>query len=525
MTSDGFIDARDSGLSSISGSVCIVGSGAAGLTLAAKLAETKRDVILIESGGFSLEGDTQELYSGRNIGLPYHSLTACRLRYFGGTTNHWSGYCRANDAIDYEGRSELDLPKWPVGQSDLEPWISEASRLLRIQPDHFDPMTILRNTTLSEDELLDSRSTDLESKVFQITWDYRFADIYKEILDKSESFRAFMHLNLCHIQLSSDGSRVSHLECATLSGKRIKVDAQQFVLCCHGIENARLLLTSNDVLKSGIGNQYDHVGRYFMDHIYFHASRFVPNRTFPKLYSRRFARVHSVNVNLSFNEDYLRDNKMLQYYCRFNPVRVDEATEFAMRRIRTGFFRPGDTEFLQDIMTVAKEISGAADFMLAKSDLAFTPPAYYGLEHRLEQQPNPNSRVVISDRRDQLGNLIADLDWQITDTDVDCFERGQSKIAQELAVLGLGRVQEETINRELVESRVLGHYHQIGTARMSEYDQDGVVDENCKVHGVANLFIGGSSVFPTAGYSGPTMMIVALSLRLGAHLAEIQKRA
>jgi len=142
------------------------------------------------------------------------------------------------------------------------------------------------------------------------------------------------------------------------------------------------------------------------------------------------------------------------------------------------------------------------------------------MEHRLEQAPNPASRVVISDRKDALDCPIADLDWQVNETDLDSFRNGQAEIARELAALGWGRFQEEEITMDLVKERVSGHYHQIGTTRMSASARDGVVDRDCKVHGVGNLYIGGSSVFPTAGYSGPTMMIIAFAMRLAEHLKE-----
>jgi len=109
-----FLDARtDDVPEEVTASVCIVGAGAAGITLARALARTVPDVVLVEAGGFRLDGETQNLFAGQQLGLPYYNLLSCRLRYFGGTTNHWSGYCRPNDPVDYEGRPELGLPRWP----------------------------------------------------------------------------------------------------------------------------------------------------------------------------------------------------------------------------------------------------------------------------------------------------------------------------------------------------------------------------------------------------------------------------
>lgn len=513
-----FIDAkRDELGSDMQANVCIVGAGAAGLSLARKLSKTVSDILLVESGDFALDGVTQSLFSGHQLGLPYHALTSCRLRYWGGTTNHWSGYCRANDPIDYEGRSELDLPTWPVNHDDLEAYISEAADELGLSAGQFDAAQALQDAGLNDQHLLDDESDILSTKVAQFAEDKRLGPRYRDDVENNPNITPILNLNLTHIQLSHDAQRVEHCDFATLNGKKVKVTANLFVIATHGIENARQLLTSNDVMTSGIGNEYDHVGRYFMDHIAFKASAMIPSAQFPLHLDEEFAKKRNFNANLSLTDDYLRDNEMLQYYCRFVPAQNEMLWETA-RQVRAGINRPGSLEFLSDVAELVNSIPTNWGQWQRKAQLNWPLPEVYYLEQRLEQAPNPNSRVVVSDRRDAVGNLIADLDWQITDHDVRSFAKGQDAMIREISALGLGRVQAEEINRELVEERLFGHYHQIGTTRMSTAAQDGVVDANCRVHGVGNLYIAGSSVFPTAGYSGPTMMIMALAYRLADHI-------
>lgn len=515
----GYIDARNSDAGDvIEASVCVVGSGAAGITLARKLAQSVKDVVLIESGGFSLEGETQNLFSGQSLSLPYFNLAACRLRYFGGTTNHWSGYCRANDAIDYDGRPELNLPRWPVRHDEVQPYIAEAAESLGISSKFFEPKFFFEREGLPSEDLVDNKSQILQTKVFQIAQDIRLGPKYRDELGSSPNIRIFHHLNLTHIQLSPDGGEVIHLDCATLNGRKVRVKAKTYALCCHAIENARQLLTSNDVMNTGIGNAHDHVGRYFMDHTHIRSSRLIPSPTFPVVYDRMYADNYHLNANVGFTDDFIRSERLLQYYCRFNPVYIDPKTKEALSYMRDEVMQPGSTAFLKDVATVLGEMGGVARFGLSRLNIRHFQPDYYELEHRLEQAPNPDSRVVVSDRRDAVGNLIADLDWQILEEDVRSFRVGQERIASEFAALGYGRVQLEDIDMDLVKSRIAGHYHQIGTTRMSDAPEDGVVDRNLRVHGVSNLYIGGSSVFPTAGYSGPTMMIVGFSIRLAEHI-------
>lgn len=515
----GFVDARTDDLpSEITASVCVVGAGAAGITLARKLAEDVSDVVLIEAGGFRPDGQTQGLFAGRQLGLPYYNLISCRLRYFGGTTNHWSGYCRANDLIDYEGRPELDLPRWPVTHDDLVPYITEAGSSLGVESLHFDPGAALAARGLNSGELVEDSSDILLTKTFLFARNKRLGPYYQDEIAQNPNLRGITNLNLTRIQLTGDGGSVDHLVCKTTTGKEVTVRARKYALCCHAIENARQLLASNDVQTNGVGNDSDHVGRYFMDHTHIYASKFIPTKAFPAVYNREYSKNYALNANMSFTDAFTREAKLLQYYCRFNPVYFSDETREALRNIREQAMEPGDLGFLRDVATATGELVGLSKAAMLRFGLRHDLPAYFEMEHRLEQAPNPASRVVLSERTDALGSRIADLDWRILDSDVDSFKRGQEIVGRELSALGWGRMIEEEITRDLVESRIAGHYHQIGTTRMAETAADGVVDPDCKVFGVSNLYVGGSSIFPTAGYSGPTMMIVAFAMRLADHM-------
>lgn len=494
------------------------GAGAAGITLARELSKTLPDVVLVEAGGMEIDGQTQGLYAGRQLGLPYFNLSSCRLRFFGGTTNHWSGYCRANDPIDYERRPEAGLPGWPFSADDLAPFVDRAAESLGIASEFSNPAQAVADAGFSSAALVGGEDTPLETKVFQIAEQIRLGPLNAEDFAAAENLQNFLYLNLTHIQLAEDGSEVRHVEAATLNGRKVRIKARAYVLCCHAIENARLLLASDDVMSAGIGNDHDLVGRYFMDHIHIHASRFVPSPSFPKVYNAVYAKQRNVNANIGFSDAFLRDNGLLQYYCRFNPKYLSDAGAEALENLAWNYKQPGDLDFLADVAQVMTELSGAVKYEMMRKDLRYSAPDYYTLEHRLEQAPNPDSRVVLSERRDALGSRIADLDWRINDFDVRSFAEGQAALGREMAALGYGRIEEEEITRELVEDRLAGHYHHIGTTKMSDDPSSGVVDANCRVHGVSNLYVGGSSTFPTAGYSGPTMMLIAMAMRLSDHL-------
>lgn len=168
--------------------VCIIGAGAAEITLARKLTGVE-EVILVDSGDFGLDGATQSLYTAKNVGLKYLDLLKCRLRYFGGTTNHWNGYCKTNDIIDYEGRKEIDLPRWPVQHEDLERYIDEARIELGLSYDFFDNTQLLQDKRIPQSDLLESYSPDLQTKVFQLTTHMRFSSIYKDSLEAQDNLK------------------------------------------------------------------------------------------------------------------------------------------------------------------------------------------------------------------------------------------------------------------------------------------------------------------------------------------------
>ena len=515
-----FIDANDESVANkLKASVCIIGAGAAGITLANNLAGVD-DVLLIESGDFEIDGRTQALYSGSNIGLPYFDLLGCRLRYFGGTTNHWGGYCRPNDPIDYEGRDEVSLPKWPIDEKNLSPYINKAAKELGLSTEFYNAELLLAAKGAPTDELLENVSSDFYTKVFQGTKKLRFSQIYRDKLSKQNNLRVCLNLNAIHVQLTPDASRVSSIRCKTLNGKVITVEAKEFVLASHAIENARLMLNSNDIQQKGVGNQYDHVGRYFMDHAHISASKLIPSDKFPGIYNSVASRRFDLNANLSFTDDYLRKNHILQYYCRFNPVYTVEKVVDSLRGVKSNIMEPFSEELFNDIKTVVNNLEGSVNFLSARYGVSQPLPKYYSLEHRIEQAPNPDSRVVISKTKDALGVPQADLQWKLNEHDYRTFRVGHEKVIKELSALGMGRFITEEITPELVDERIAGHYHHIGTTKMSAYPSDGVVDQDCKVHNLSNLYVAGSSIFPTAGYSGPTMMIVAFAIRLAEHISE-----
>ncbi|OGB04488.1 MAG: hypothetical protein A3E25_17965 [Burkholderiales bacterium RIFCSPHIGHO2_12_FULL_69_20] len=504
--------------------LCIVGAGAAGITLAANLAATKLRVLLLEGGGERMSGESQGLYQAEQTGLDYFDLTACRLRYFGGTTNHWGGYCRENDPIDYERRPDVGLPGWPLTHADVAPYVDRAAVQLGLDPEGFSPKPHFARHSQAGDRLLEDLSDQFETKVFQLSKRLRFQELYADQLRDSSNTHVLLNANVVHLALNQAGTSVAHLQVRGAGGRRrFRGRAKRFVLAAHAIENARLLLLSDDVQRSGIGNGHDQVGRYFMEHPHVVNGLFFPSPRFPAIYGMdRLQRV-GLNANLGLSRSSMTRQRILQYYCRFVPVYDFDRSADAVKRVADGFWEPMDLRMLKALSRVTQRPLEALRFGAYRAGVLQPRPVAYSLDHRIEQAPSPESRITLSDAKDALGLRRARLHWQLNDIDYRTFDVGQQTVMAELSRLGMGQFKAARLGREAVDAGVFGHYHHIGTTRMGTSPTGSVVDTNCRVHGVDNLFMAGSSVFASSGYSGPTMMLIAFAIRLAEHLVKLSQ--
>jgi choline dehydrogenase-like flavoprotein len=172
---------------------------------------------------------------------------------------------------------------------------------------------------------------------------------------------------------------------------------------------------------------------------------------------------------------------------------------------------------LADFRRVIGDLPGTAAFVgrYLRGKSSLTPPKSMWLLSMCEQAPNPDSRVMLSDQRDPLGMLRIRLDWRLTELDRRTAEMTATSVRDEFSRLGIAQVKQAAWLSSASDWRqhLSGAFHPTGTTRMSVNPGDGVVDANCRVHGTANLYVGGSSVFPTSGYANPTLTIVALAIR------------
>lgn len=496
--------------------ICILGAGAAGISLARELDGSGFEVCLIESGGFDYEMQVQDLYRGDISGRSYYPLHATRLRMFGGSTNHWGGFSRQFDDIDFEPRPWVKWSGWPFGLDELQPYYARAHRTCELGPPDYSVDTWTRPYFQG----LALENTLLQNGVFQNSTPTRFGETYRAQIEASENIRAVLHATATNIALHPDGRRVKRVELATLSGKRFFASAKRYVIALGGIENPRLLLNSNDVLRNGIGNGRDLVGRYFMEHPIMPVGELLvtdPDSS-TDLYRRRNVDGTAVHGFITVRPEILRARKMINCGVLLQRRNWGDSSDgpasvkHVMDKIASG--RVPD-ELLEHVANIVTDLDG----ILSATYNKLRDRRLFNVIYWAESVPNPDSRVKLSADTDPFGKRRVDLDWRLTEQDRENLRNLHAVLAQELGRTGLGRLHLSfDADADAWPEDLVGSHHHMGTTRMAESPDRGVVDGNCRVHGIENLYVAGSSVFPTAGQANPTLTLVALAIRLADHL-------
>ena len=517
-------DLRTDDLSDLHGEVCIVGAGAAGITAARRLLALGRQVLLIESGGTDYEEDIADLNGGRSVGQSYYELEHSRLRLFGGTAAIWGGRVAELDPIDFAVRSWVPWSGWPLSHDDLRPHYRNAWRLLGLAYP-------ARSGGLGRNV----RVPDFDGNHLSVRYWGFDADAARFTFDACSDLHShpncliLTHATVCEILTSPDGEFVEEIVVRAHRGRDIRIRARAFLLAAGGIENARLLLASNRQAPNGLGNGHDLVGRFFMEHPHARGGRVITAATWNLL--KAFGRSHMVDGRrvaalIAVAEREQERLGILNSSLTVAPRQPENARQFTAMRVYNKVKHDlAPTRVARTAWRRAKSMATSAQMIadpLRPWILHRMGILEVALLVRAEQSPNPNSRVTLSGERDGLGMQRVELDWRLTDLDKRSVVGLVEAFAGECERLGLGRVeparwledpQQPWRTDSLISAHPIGGYHHMGTTRMASDAKRGVTDAFGKVFGVHNLYIAGSSLFPTSGWANPTLTLMALALR------------
>jgi len=539
---------------SLQSDVCIVGAGAAGITLALELIDSGLEVLLVESGGLQAEKNVQKLYEGAVADERMHSEPhRYRQRRFGGSTTIWGGRCVPLDDIDFEARDYINASGWPIDGQTLRPFYERANRLCEAGEFEYSARASFNRPLrpMIDGFVSNHFSTDTLER-FSCPTD--FGARYADRLRSARNVRVLLHANLSQLNFQANGLAVESLTLKTLDRKQINVRARQVVLAVGGLETARILLANRDKWSQGIGNQHDLVGRYYMCHIAGTLGTLKQNGTDrvwhgyditdDGIYCRR---------RLALTAQVQREHRIGNFIARLHHPRITDpehrtavlsALQLAKgmisyeygKRLHGGEQLSWRTwmQHLRNVVTGPGEILAFGHHMLRDRFLSTrkfpsviikSTAGHYSLDFHAEQEPNAGSRVTLSDDRDELGMQRLLVDWRYTRQDIGTVSEAVRLLAADLRSSGVGVFEYDPDSVEL-ESTRYGAYggHHLGTARMGNDPRTSVVDANCRIHGIDNLFVAGGAVFPTSSQANPTLTIVALALRLGAELKARQAR-
>jgi choline dehydrogenase-like flavoprotein len=503
--------------------LCVVGSGAAGLAIASEMMGTRIKTVIVESGGLEHEPPTQALYDVDISGLPHPGATEGRFRICGGSTTRWGGQALPLMPLDFERREWVPHSGWPISFGELSTYYVRACQFLLVDNLNFDSDLFAHLRT--RPPAFDAHRVWYHFSKWSPKPSVR--EHHLPNLGNSDGCTLLLHANVTGVVLDGNLNRAETIEVCSLAGQKANVRARAFVLCVGGIETARLLLTNDKQQPNGIGNEHDLVGRFFQDHP---SAMIGWLKTWDPAGAQRLLNVFHKN-GLKYS---VRCTATPQWQQQHQTLNVSMGTTFV-----------DDGSALQDVKDVYTalrrgQISGSVARKLLRTvrhPAAALLPAWYFLAHgrsfapgahmriglTSEQEPNPESRILLSDRTDALGIRRSNVRWKLTELTRHTIRQFAAVLHEEFRRARIGDIElDEWVldDAQPWTDHLTDQFHHIGTARMNDSPRLGVVDRNCQIHGVANLYVGSSAVFPTSGHSNPTLTIIALCMRLADRLKD-----
>ena len=496
--------------------VCIIGSGAAGITVAREFIGSAYSVLLLEGGGNLFEPPSQDPYQSEIVGLPHGGIHEGRVRVLGGTTTWWAGQILPLFDIDFEKRDWVAHSGWPIAKQDLRSYYLRAEEVMQAPHATYEPETWPRSG-ISPPTYDNSKLIAFYSQFARVP---DFAKKYRDDLQAAANITVLTHANVVSLEANEGASALREARVRSFQQQNARVQARFFIVCCGGIDTPRLLLASSSVEPNGIGNEQDVVGRFFQDHPGIN----LPVRLHdPKRFSGWYNSFRKEGIRyvlkVGASAELQRQHRILNTGAEvYYPAPEDDpigAAKQVLKALRDPAQRSQAPQALAAVVRQPGKVMVAAYryYLLRQPASVGSGQPHLGMG--CEQEPNPASRVTLSRETDSLGMRRTVLDWRLTGSEVRSIEVFAQAVAEEWQRLGVAELDLSNFDLSGREHHgFMDANHHIGTTRMGTDRKTSVVDSHCRVHGYDNLYIGSSSVFPTGGYSNPTFTTLALCLRI-----------
>ena len=531
--------------------VCVVGAGPVGIALALACEQYGLSVLVLESGREQPDRFAATLTAGHAVNAVHHVATDLAIcRGLGGTSRWWGGRCVPLDAVDFARRPHLPGAAWPIAHDEITPWYEAAAAFFGIASARFTaaaaPWT----------EFGDVRCDQLERWTPEIDAGRR----HRSRLAGSPRVTVLLGATVTEMHLTEDGQRISALTLGD-TGRKVRIEPRKLVLACGGLETTRLFLQAQRDRPQLFGGHDGPLGRGYMGHLSGKIADliladpaavrvhdfFLDDGVFAR---RRFtlkaeAQLRERLLNIAFWADNPpfhmpgHGNGLLSLVWLALAI-APIGRRLVAEGVRINHVGPRPRRWarhagnvMRSLFSTVREIAAILHARLLSSPrrpgfLVRSADGRYALHYMAEQAPNEESRVKLSDRTDALGLPFLDIDLRYSEADAHSVLQAHQLLDQSLRAAGLGHLEYRAPPQARIASilqQATEGYHQIGTTRMGLTPQDGVVDAACRVHGIDNLYVSSSSVFPCSGQANPTFPAVALALRLAAHLADDARRS
>ena len=507
----------------------IVGAGIAGLVLADAMRGSCREVDVLEAGGESLEPESQALYAAEMAATPHLGTTEGRFRVYGGSSTRWGGQLLPLAPHDFARRPHVPHSGWPLDPAELSPYLSSCEQLLGVNHAPFDS-GLLEHLPRPGPEVSEA---DLQPR-FSKWAPFRCRNVARSLgrrCQEDPSTRIILHASVTAIDLHADGRHVEGVQVRTLHGAAFRFRSRQVVIAAGTIESTRLLLASSSVHSHGIGNHSDHLGRWFHDHLSVKTAVLQPRCRRELLQRLAPWYLGATRHTLKFESTPTWQARQLCLNVMGHLVFEAPATSgFAWLRHQLQTRQSGATEgqvlpasYLEQLPAESLDVAYLAWKRLVRQRRWCPASGAITLYIDTEQQPNPDSRIRLSDTCDALGMPRAVVQWQWGEAERHAFAAYRQLFHRQWQGWDFGPIQwlESFEPGSDWKRNVSDTFHLMGGTRMTADPSHGVVDAHLRVHGLDNLFVASCSVFPTGGSSNPTLTLMQLTLRLAERLKSI----
>lgn len=500
--------------------VCVVGAGPAGAIVALELAADGNNVLLLEAGADTQSTDTLAAIGNINVS-GNANLQFGRAFQIGGSSNLWAGRVAPFEEIDFEPRPWMAQTAWPFRRTALDEGYAKAFSLLGMNglPNIAIPPKIKAFQSMLDD--------GLEVKSF--AWSrppFNIGHLVRERMNKSGGPRVLTNTVVTALRETDNATSIDSVDARTANGGSLNVKARLFVLASGGLEVPRLMLASTGVRVHGVGNDHDLVGRYFSTHPKADMAALVLKKSVainnPVFSDQKVGSVMA-RAGIGLTPQQQRTHELPNHYVQLSPLFEFRAgTVFDKVKSSRVVTSPliEQNKLLRSLVPALGLFAYEAIGRLAGLQLRARTFVLRGF---LDQIPNSENRVMLSNELDGNGVPSIDIAWKLSEGDRSSVLRFFELLDSSFRKQNLGHIEFGGLRTSGDWPITAIHSHFMGATRMGNDPKTGVVDADCKVFGSSNLYVAGPSVFPTYGYSNPFLTIAALSYRLADHLKHVMR--